>query len=219
MSTQNPDPTQVAADALRRDLSGLTPEEQAEAKSLLGSIGDKWWLLLALGVITLIIGLLIVLNPLQAFNVILIFFGVYLVISGIFTIIRGFGDKLETGAKVLAIITGAISLLLGILCFRSWTDAALILILFVGISLVFRGILELVIGFSAKGAEGRGAVIFFGIVTLIIGIAFLVWPGLAGATIIYFIGFSLLVMGILEIISAFRVRAVGNRIDSVLAKV
>ena len=52
MSTQNSgDAVAAAAAALREGMSGLTPEEQAEAKTMLGSIGDKWWLLLVLGII------------------------------------------------------------------------------------------------------------------------------------------------------------------------
>jgi len=114
MSTQNPDDlTAAAAAELRRDMAGLSPDEQAAAKTMLGSIGDKWWLLLALGIISLIVGVLIVLNPAQAFNVILIFFGIWLIISGILNIVRGFGDKLESGARVLSIIVGALSLILG----------------------------------------------------------------------------------------------------------
>jgi len=220
MSTQNPDDlTAAAAAELRRDMAGLSPDEQAAAKTMLGSIGDKWWLLLALGIISLIVGVLIVLNPAQAFNVILIFFGIWLIISGILNIVRGFGDKLESGARVLSIIVGALSLILGVLCFRSWTDAALILVIFVGVSLIFRGLLELMIGLSAKGEEGRGWLIFMGIVTLLLGVAFIAWPGLAGATIIYFLGISLIIVAIFEIIASFRVRSLSKEIDRVVAQI
>ena len=40
MATQNPQPDAIsaAADELRQGMSGLTPEQQAEAKTMLGSI-------------------------------------------------------------------------------------------------------------------------------------------------------------------------------------
>lgn len=221
MATQNPQPDAVsaAADELRAGMAGLTPEQQAEAKTMLGSIGDKWWLLLGLGVISLIAGLLIVFNPAAAVATIALFFGIWLLVSGIFTLIRGFGDKMETGAKVLSIIVGALSIVLGIMCFRNLANAVEILVLFIGISLIMRGILETVVGISAKGAEGRGWLITLGILTLLVGIGILVWPNIGLATIVYFIGFTLILMGILEILASFRVKKVGDNIDEVLAKV
>ena len=61
--------------------------------------------------------------------------------------------------------------------------------------------------------------IVMGIVTLLLGIGILVWPNIGLATIVYFLGFALILMAILEIISAFRVKAVADRIDDVVAAV
>ena len=221
MATQNPGSDEVAAAAaeLRQGMATMTPEQQAEAKSVLGSIGDKWWLLLVLGIISLIAGLLIVFNPKAAVHVIAVFFGIWLLVSGIFTLIRGFGDKLDTSARVLSIIVGALSIVLGIMCFRSIADAVDILVLFIGIGLIMRGILEFVVGLGAKGVQGQGSMIVMGIVTLLLGIGILVWPNIGLATIVYFLGFALILMAILEIISAFRVKAVADRIDDVVAAV
>ena len=152
-------------------------------------------------------------------HVIAVFFGIWLLVSGIFTLIRGFGDKLDTSARVLSIIVGALSIVLGIMCFRSIADAVDILVLFIGIGLIMRGILEFVVGLGAKGVQGQGSMIVMGIVTLLLGIGILVWPNIGLATIVYFLGFALILMAILEIISAFRVKAVADRIDDVVAAV
>lgn len=213
------DAVAAAASELREGMRDLTPAQQAEAKSMLGSIGDQWWLLLVLGIITLIVGLLIVFNPQAAVITIAIFLGIYLIISGIFTLVRGFGDKLETSGKVLAIIVGVISIILGILCLRNIASAVEILVLFIGIGLIMRGILELILGFSAKGVEGRGWVIFLGIITLVAGIVVLVWPALGLGVFVYVIGITLIIMAILEIIASFRVKSVSNKMDQVVAAI
>ena len=75
------------------------------------------------GVISLVAGLLVVFNPNAAILTIAIFFGIWLLVSGIFTLIRGFGDTMETGARVLSIIVGALSIVLGIMCFRNIANA------------------------------------------------------------------------------------------------
>ena len=218
MSSKNPNPeVEAAAAELRAGMEGLSDRQRAEATSALGSIGDKWWVLLVLGVISLVAGLLVVFNPNAAILTIAIFFGIWLLVSGIFTLIRGFGDTMETGARVLSIIVGALSIVLGIMCFRNIANAVELLALFVGIGLVMRGLLEFIVGLSAKGTDGRGSLIFLGVVTFALGVAALVWPNLALGTLVYLIGFALIVMAILEIISAFRVKAFGDRIDEVIS--
>ena len=218
MSSQNSNPeVEAAAAVLRADMEGLSDGQRAEATSALGTIGDKWWVLLVLGVISLIAGLLIVFNPNAAVLTIAIFFGIWLLISGIFTLIRGFGDAMENGARVLSIIVGALSIVLGIMCLRNIASAVEVLALFVGIGLVMRGLLEFIVGLSAKGTDGRGSLIFLGVVTFALGIAALVWPNLALGTLVYLIGLSLIIMAILEIISSFRIKAVGDRIDEVIS--
>ena len=218
MSSQNSNPeVEAAAAELRAGMEGLSDRQRAEATSALGSIGDKWWVLLVLGVISLVAGLLVVFNPNAAILTIAIFFGIWLLVSGIFTLIRGFGDTMETGARVLSIIVGALSIVLGIMCFRNIANAVELLALFVGIGLVMRGLLEFIVGLSAKGTDGRGSLIFLGVVTFALGVAALVWPNLALGTLVYLIGFALIVMAILEIISAFRVKAFGDRIDEVIS--
>ena len=218
MSSKNPNPeVEAAAAELRAGMEGLSDRQRAEATSALGSIGDKWWVLLVLGVISLVAGLLVVFNPNAAILTIAIFFGIWLLVSGIFTLIRGFGDTMETGARVLSIIVGALSIVLGIMCFRNIANAVELLALFVGIGLVMRGLLEFIVGLSAKGTDGRGSLIFLGVVTFALGVAALVWPNLALGTLVYLIGFALIVMAILEIISAFRVKALGDRIDEVIS--
>ena len=64
MSSKNPNPeVEAAAAELRAGMEGLSDRQRAEATSALGSIGDKWWVLLVLGVISLVAGLLVVFNP------------------------------------------------------------------------------------------------------------------------------------------------------------
>ena len=205
-----------AAD-VRAGAANAAAAQKAEMSSALGEIGNKWWLLLILGIISLIAGLLIVFNPGAALLTIAIFFGAWLLVSGIFTLIRGFADDLDTGARILAIISGALSIVLGIMCFKNIANSVLILTLFVAIGLILRGLFELIVGLTSKGAEGRGWMITLGIITLLAGIAVLVWPGIGLATLVYIIGFALILMGIFEIIGSFKFKHLGDRIDDAIA--
>jgi uncharacterized membrane protein HdeD (DUF308 family) len=213
------DPTAAAADALREDMRGMSPAEQAEVRNVLGSVGDKWWLLLVLGILTALLGLVIVFNTNAAILTIAIFFGIYLLVSGIVEVVRGFGDSLDTSVRVLSIIVGALSIVLGVLCLRNIATSVEILVLFVGITFIMRGVLELVVGFSNQGTQGSGWFVFTGILGILAGIVVLVWPHLSLSLLVWLLGFWLIVLGVIEIVLSFRVRHASHQLDAVVAQV
>ncbi len=184
-------------------------EAQAEAGAL-EALGRKWWLLLLFGVVTIVVGIFCVMQPVDAVETLAWLFAVWLIVTGIFELVRAFGSQISGGMRALLIITGALSLVLGFVALRSfWDDdvvlAGWILAIFIGISFLFRGFSILFLGIEGKGQAGRGWNIFAGIVIIIGGIIILTAP----ATIIalaWVVGIWLIVMGIFEIITSFMVR-------------
>ncbi|MFZ4487072.1 MAG: HdeD family acid-resistance protein [Candidatus Nanopelagicales bacterium] len=184
-------------------------EAQAEAGAL-EALGRKWWLLLLFGVVTIVVGIFCVMQPVDAVETLAWLFAVWLIVTGIFELVRAFGSQISGGMRALLIITGALSLVLGFVALRSfWDDdvilAGWILAIFIGISFLFRGFAILFLGIEGKGQAGRGWNIFAGIVIIIGGMIILTAP----ATIIalaWVVGIWLIVMGIFEIISSFMVR-------------
>jgi len=184
-------------------------EAQAEAGAL-EALGRKWWLLLLFGVVTIVVGIFCVMQPVDAVETLSWLFAVWLIVTGIFELVRAFGSQISGGMRALLIITGALSLVLGFVALRSfWDDdvilAGWILAIFIGISFLFRGFAILFLGIEGKGQAGRGWNIFAGIVIIIGGMIILTAP----ATIIalaWVVGIWLIVMGIFEIISSFMVR-------------
>ena len=184
-------------------------EAQAEAGAL-EAVGRKWWLLLLFGVVTIVVGIFCVMQPVDAVETLSWLFAVWLIVTGIFELVRAFGSQISGGMRALLIITGALSLVLGFVALRSfWDDevilAGWILAIFIGISFLFRGFSILFLGIDGKGPAGRGWNIFAGIVIIIGGMIILTAP----ATIIalaWVVGIWLIVMGIFEIISSFMVR-------------
>ena len=184
-------------------------EAQAEAGAL-EAVGRKWWLLLLFGVVTIVVGIFCVMQPVDAVETLSWLFAVWLIVTGIFELVRAFGSQISGGMRALLIITGALSLVLGFVALRSfWDDevilAGWILAIFIGISFLFRGFSILFLGIDGKGQAGRGWNIFAGIVIIIGGMIILTAP----ATIIalaWVVGIWLIVMGIFEIITSFMVR-------------
>ena len=186
------------------------PTEAQDEAGALEAVGRKWWLLLLFGVVTIVVGIFCVMQPVDAVETLSWLFAVWLIVTGIFELVRAFGSQISGGMRALLIITGALSLVLGFVALRSfWDDevilAGWILAIFIGISFLFRGFSILFLGIDGKGQAGRGWNIFAGIVIIIGGMIILTAP----ATIIalaWVVGIWLIVMGIFEIISSFMVR-------------
>ncbi len=180
--------------------------EMETEESMLASIGRIWWLLLFGGVISLVVGIIVISWPDKTVIVVAVLFAIYLIISGIFEIVRSFGSDLSGGTRALLLITGVLSVILGIFAIRSAADNAVDLLgIFVGIAFLFRGFASLFMGFDSK--EGRGWNIFFGIIMLVGGVVILVQPALALTALAWVVGIWLVLIGLYEIIASFIVRS------------
>ena len=174
--------------------------------NMLAAVGRIWWLLLFGGLISLLVGIIIVFNREGSVQLLAILFAIYLIISGLFEIVRSFASGLTGGTRALLLITGVLSVILGIFAIRSAADNAVDLLgIFVGIAFLFRGFASLFMGFDSK--EGRGWNIFFGIIMLVGGVVILVQPAVALTTLAWVVGIWLVLIGIYEIIASFVVRS------------
>ena len=176
--------------------------------NLMTAIGRNWWVLLLAGILSLIVGIVALVWPGKTILVVAIVFAIWLIVSGIFSLVRGFAHGLTGGMRALFIITGILSLVLGIFAIRGEFQELYILSLFIGIGFLFRGFATLFLGFENK--EGRGWNIFFGIVMLIGGVVVLVWPAISLVTLTWVVGIWLIVIGIYEVIAAFSVKRMAN---------
>ncbi|MED5527736.1 MAG: DUF308 domain-containing protein, partial [Actinomycetota bacterium] len=140
-----------------------------EDDDLMGSIGKNWWILLALGAVTLILGIWAVVNTASAGKLLAVIFIIWLIVSGIFSVVRGFAPGLTGGIRTLYFITGALSIVLGLLATRAEVSTGQagewLLGIFIGVAFLFQGLAALLEGFSHK--DGRGWNIFFGVILLI----------------------------------------------------
>lgn len=77
-----------------------------------------WQVVLLTGVASLILGVLVLVWPGASLAAAGVLFGLYLLVSGIFQLVSAFGTHRTTSLRVLAFISGALSIMLGLFCFR-----------------------------------------------------------------------------------------------------
>ncbi|AJF68442.1 MULTISPECIES: HdeD family acid-resistance protein [Streptomyces] len=169
--------------------------------------GFAWQALLVAGLVSLILGVMVLAWPEATLRVVGVLFGLYLLLSGVMQLVAAFGTHATTALRVMAFISGALSILLGLFCFRGATQSTLLLALWIGIGWLFRGITQTVAAASDPAMPARGWQIFLGIVSALAGIVLIVSP-LESATVLTVLGgIWLLVVGVVELITAFMVRS------------
>ncbi|MEU7765835.1 HdeD family acid-resistance protein [Nocardia sp. NPDC049190] len=180
-------------------------------KSVLGgplqSLGrTAWQSVLLTGILAVILGILILVWPGLTLAAAGIIFGVYLVVFGFLQLIAAFGAPAAIGFRVLAFISGVLSIVIGVFCFRDELASILLLGLWIGIGWLFRGVALLMAALSESGLPGRWWQAFLGVLTAIAGVVLIVWPVRSVATLAVVAGVWLIVLGVIEIIVALGVR-------------
>jgi uncharacterized membrane protein HdeD (DUF308 family) len=165
-----------------------------------------WKSTLLSGVLSVILGGLILAWPARTVLVAAVVFGVYLLVTGIAQMIFAFALHVSAGSRILLFISGAASLILALLAFRHIGNAILLLAIWVGVGFIFRGVATAVSALSDPGLPGRAWSIFVGLLSLVAGIVVLAAPLQSIVTLALVVGVCFVVIGVFEIVSSFSIR-------------
>jgi len=176
-----------------------------EVRSL---VPHLWKSALLSGLLSIVMGVLMLVWPGKTLVVAAVLFGAYLLISGIAQVFFAFSLHVTAGGRVLLFISGAASLVLAVLAFRHFGEgyAVLLLAIWIAVGFIFRGVAHTVSAISDPALPGRGWEIFFGIISLIAGVVMLAWPGLSLLTLLMVVGWYLVFIGVFEIVMSFVIR-------------
>ena len=177
-----------------------------------------WKSALLSGVLAVILGILVLVWPGKTLIVAAIFFGAYLLVTGFAQVIFAFSLHVSAGGRVLLFLSGAASLILAVLCFRSLSDSILLLAIWIGVGFIFRGVATAVSAISDPTLPGRAWEIFIGVISLIAGVVMLASPFESIATLTLVVGIWLIVIGVFEVASAFGIRSASKQVGAVREK-
>lgn len=168
---------------------------------------SAWQLLLFIGVAAVALGVVVLVWPGKTLFVAGVLFGIYLVVSGVGYMFAAFGTHAGAAMRVLAFLTGVVSLVLGFFCFRDKFEAIWLLALWIGIGWVFRGMTLLVAALSFDHMPGRGWQALSGVIIVIGGGVLIISPIDSMAVLTLVAGWWLIVIGIMDVITAFQTRS------------
>ncbi|MBL3670544.1 HdeD family acid-resistance protein [Streptomyces sp. M2CJ-2] len=185
-----------------------TPQTQetplVEGMGALANMG--WQILLTMGLASIALGVIALVWPGATLRVVGVLFGVYLLVTGVFQLAGAFGVHVPRHLRVLHFLTGAASILLGLICFRGTLQSILLLALWIGFSWLLRGTLETAAAASAPDMPARGWHVAFGIIGALAGIVMIIMPFASIATLTLVVGVMAIVLGLTEVVRAIRTR-------------
>lgn len=169
--------------------------------------GEKWyipwWAILVQGLFSILIGLLLLTNPLATTLVIVQFIGLYWLVTGVFSITSIFIDRSLWGWKLLS---GAIGIFAGLTVIQHpiWSAVLLptMLVIIFGVNGIILGLISF---FGAFKGGGFSAAIL-GIINFLFGVILLSSPFVAALALPWVFGVIALIGGILAIFSSFQQR-------------
>jgi uncharacterized membrane protein HdeD (DUF308 family) len=196
----------------------MAEELTGNAAEMLRGTGRHWGWPLAYGIITLLIGIVILAWPDRTVEVVAVLFGLQLLVAGVFRFVGAIAAEGEGGGtRVLLALLGVLCFIAGLYALRNLLVTILALALILGIFWIVNGAVEIFAALTDDAMPGRGWTVLMGLISIAAGIVVLAWPDISLMALAVVLGIWLLVLGLMEIAFAFRLRSFGHELDQMVA--
>lgn len=172
----------------------------------------NWWMLALRGIAAIIFGIAVFLAPGIALNVLVLFWAVYVFIDGIFAIATALRNRETNPRWWVTLLEGVVSILAGIGAFLFPGLTSLVFLYIIAFWAVFTGIMEIIAAIQLrKEIEGEFWLGLSGLLSIIFGVALILFPGAGILTLLWLLGAYAIVFGAVMLILAFRLRGMGGQ--------
>jgi len=165
------------------------------------------------GLIALIIGILIMVNPVKSgavmMQIVAVVVAIYMVgVGAVYLGAAIFSKTMKGWPRTGNILLGILYVIAGIILFANLTATAAVLAIFISILIGVMWIVEGVLAFSTVKSTGHPVLtVVYGIIGIIAGLVLVFSPLMGAVTLWLLIGISLVVLGAIQIVRAFSVKS------------
>jgi uncharacterized membrane protein HdeD (DUF308 family) len=171
-------------------MEGVTTMTNSGAREA-GESVPGWWLLLLVGVLSIVAGVIIIFKPSDSLATLAVIAGVFLLVDGILELIDS--AIRDTPNRGLVALVGVLSAIVGVLLIRHPIGGVAFIALLIGIWLIAVGVIRFATAFGEY--ENRGWHALAGIVELIAGIAIIADPDIGFTTLALLVGLGFIFNG------------------------
>jgi uncharacterized membrane protein HdeD (DUF308 family) len=171
----------------------------------------NWWLVALRGAVALIFGVLTVLRPAVTLSVLILLFGGYAIANGVFTVVAAIAKRRGEPHWVSLLVSGVLSIALGVLTFFMPRLTAIALLYIIAAWAIVTGISEIITAVRLRRViTGEWLLIVAGVLSVLFGVFLIVSPGAGALAVTLWIGTYAIMVGILLLALAFRLRSWGH---------
>lgn len=190
-------------------------EETGWVGSILqGRLRRAWWATAFRGLAAILIGLVAITWPKLTLSVLLVLLGSYLLVDGIFAIVAAFQASHEGRGWAPYLLEGLFSIVVGVLAFTRPATVALFVLLLVAFRSLITGFVTIATGVWLRRETRQSEWLMWlaGLASIAFALILLARPSLGLATLVWLVGIYTISFGIIEIVAAFRLRGVAERL-------
>jgi hypothetical protein len=173
-----------------------------------------WWVFLIGGIAGVIFGILAFRSPLAAWLVVSMFFAAAIMVDGVFNLIGAIQHRDKDGWWVMLLI-GILGAVAGGYALLNPLVSMQAFLLLVAFEAVMLGVLLITLGYKVRAATTREWLLYLtGALSVLFGILIVVRPDIGGISVIWTIATWAIVVGVLKIIFAFKIRSLPERLEA-----
>ncbi|MCY3873701.1 MAG: DUF308 domain-containing protein [Rhodobacteraceae bacterium] len=185
-----------------------TEQMEVEALALL------WWMPLTRGVLLVLFGILMFMQPAATLLNLLWFMGIYWIVDGIFNLFEGVRGHAEK-SRIQLFVIGIVSIFAGIFILGNPLVAGLVsgvfLAYLIGITIIISGVMTIFARRDKdKARQWRLSGLIMGILYVLFGLLVITHPVSTMATLIWVFSIWAIVAGAIAIITAFQLRGLAT---------
>jgi uncharacterized membrane protein HdeD (DUF308 family) len=186
--------------------------------SLLDQLSRSWWLFLVRGILAILFGVLALLKPGVTMEALLLYLGAWFLVDGVFKVFGAFSSSTPKDDKWLLGLTGLLGVLLGILTFTSPLATGLAILMFIAAWAIVTGGFEIYTALKLRHEiEGEWVLILIGAISILFGVYCVYAPLVSGVGITMALGLFALVIGVVNIVFAFKLKGLAGRVKSAVS--
>lgn len=172
-----------------------------------------WGLGIATGVVAILFGVLALFWPGLTVGLLVLMFGVFVLVWGIVGLIVSLSSISTDKFWWLELIFSLLAVGLAVYLLRNPATAAELFVLFIGLTFLVRGVVDILEGLFDAGRTGGNRVlgVVLGALGLVAGVITLTYPVSAGLAVVWIIGLYAVLYGSLLIAFSFRAQAELNK--------
>jgi len=176
-----------------------------------------WWVFLIGGIASVVFGVLAFARPGLALLLLATFFAAAILVDGAFNLVGAVQNRDKDGWWLMLLI-GLLGILVGAYALLNPPLSIVAFLLIVAFQAFVLGAFLIMLGFKFRAATTREWILYLtGGLSVLFSVLVVVRPAVGGVTIVYMIAAWAIVIGLLKIVFAIRVRNLADRVKSGLS--